>query len=148
MMALKILGVGSPFGDDTAGWQVVQSLHSCPGVVIEQQDRPGLGLIELMQGAEEVWIVDAMVSGGVPGTIHTLASDMFDDEDLYFSSHEMGVIQALQLAKALDMLPAQVTVYAIEINPEELSSQVAVAIDRLAGLLNARLLQRFQQPES
>lgn len=57
MKGIRILGVGSPMGDDQAGWLLVDalsrsSLRSQPGVKIEKLDRPGVSLIPLLANSD------------------------------------------------------------------------------------------------
>lgn len=57
MSVIKVLGIGSPFGDDQAGWKVAEALKQqlsvCPSISayvhIESIDRPGIRLIELIK---------------------------------------------------------------------------------------------------
>ncbi len=75
-----ILGIGSPAGDDQAGWLVVDALSELgldarEGVVLAKLDRPGANLVAKFESAEHVVLIDAMQSGelrparlaGIPG---------------------------------------------------------------------------------
>ncbi|WP_051131846.1 hypothetical protein [Legionella tunisiensis] len=63
MSELLILGIGSPFGDDRLGWEVVHLLqqkkalhiYSARQLQIMSCDRPGLNLLNLMQNARTVF---------------------------------------------------------------------------------------------
>jgi hydrogenase maturation protease len=124
---VRILGIGSPSGDDQAGWLTVDALRAsgmkaCDEMVIEKLDRPGANLIPLLENASWVILVDAMQSGGQPGRIQR-----FDQKDWPgychgLSSHGFGVLDALSLAQALGSLPPRLDLYGIEIgsaNPDE-----------------------------
>lgn len=111
MTRVAVLGVGSPFGADQLGWRAVDVLeHSLPvqlpGITFEWQrlDRPGPALLNAMDGADAVLVIDAVM--GLPdGTpIRPLALD----EPLAgdgISAHGFGVADALRLGEVLGMPP-------------------------------------------
>ena len=63
-----ILGVGSPFGDDRAGWVVAEAVRAsawfrsvAPGsVAAECLDRPGANLLTALEGVTHAVLIDAM----------------------------------------------------------------------------------------
>jgi len=83
MSKVHILGIGSPSGDDQAGWLTVDALAAC-GVhaehelVIEKLDRPGAGLVSRLD-SDWVILVDAMQGGAPPGTIRCFEQDTWPD---------------------------------------------------------------------
>ncbi|WP_131795000.1 hydrogenase maturation protease [Fluoribacter gormanii] len=147
MSLIKVLGIGSPFGDDQAGWKVAAELkqqivihpHIAPNLLIESHDRPGVRLIELIRGFNTIFIVDAVKSDSAIGTIHRFDRDALLDSEPRFSTHGISILQALQLANALNELPANLLFYGIEIDAisldETLSAHVEQAIKDLTRLL-------------
>lgn len=142
MTQIKVLGIGSPFGDDRAGWEVVLKLqqHSfLRDVAFEVLDRPGLGLLEQLQGVDVLYIVDAVQPKQFPGMIHVLTVEDVLAHQALFSTHDFGVAEALQLANAMNGLPARVCIYGIEMASTDantiLSAPVAAAVERLAAQL-------------
>lgn len=117
----RILGVGSACGDDCAGWLIVRALRAqrkeAPASDWEccELDRPGLALLNWLEGAAEVIIVDAMLSGAPLGQWRELA--LADLGSLYqpSSTHALGVAQALQVANALSALPPRLRVFGVEV---------------------------------
>ena len=69
---IRIIGIGSPFGDDAVGLEVARILAEAPPPDCEviAADRPGATLLELLDGAEAAILVDAVQSGNAPGLIH------------------------------------------------------------------------------
>jgi len=128
---VRIIGVGSPFGQDRLAWQVIESLeaagiqdHFPPGrLSLHSSDRPGAALLELMRGAEFVLIVDALQSGARAGTILCLNPDQLATTPGFISSHDFGVSAALELGLVLGDLPARVRVIAVEMDPGQSSSR-------------------------
>ncbi len=120
MTETLIIGVGNSFrGDDGAGLMAAQRLRelALPGVTVLEQSGEGAGLMAAWEGAESVIVVDAMQSGGEPGTVHRLA---IGDQPLpahfggNFSSHAFGVAEAIEMARLLGKLPARLIVFGIE----------------------------------
>jgi hydrogenase maturation protease len=134
----RIIGVGSPLGDDAAGLEVARRLAAAApeNVDVIASDRPGAGLVDLLEGAEEVLIVDAVRSGAPAGTLHELSlEDVAANGIRLASSHAFGVAEALALARELGRLPPRVRVLGIETSPEaglpnEFGATVGGAIDR------------------
>ena len=148
MSGVRILGIGSPSGDDQAGWLVVDTLLASGllaghGVVVEKLDRPGANLIRLLENASWVILVDAMQSNDQVGRIRR-----FDQKDWpgYYhglSSHGFGVLDALSLARELGSLPPRLDLYGIEIGSctpgDAPGAGVQDAARQLAQLIAAEL---------
>lgn len=147
MKSIKVLGIGSPFGDDQVGWRVAETLkqqlslhdHKAQDVNIESHDRPGIRLIELMSEASTIFIIDAVKSGSEAGTIHRFENNEIFESDNRFSTHDIGVSQALQLGCSLNALPANIILYGIEIDTIELGSNLSLCVERAIGLVVAQL---------
>lgn len=135
MNFIKILGIGSPFGDDQAGWKVVEILrkkHSdiYQNIKLKYCDRPGSRLIELIKGFDRVYLIDAVKTGDKVGTIHRLQNQEIDEYKNLMSTHHIGVAQALQLARALNELPKNIILYGIEIDNTEMCSIISEAVEQ------------------
>ncbi len=156
MKTIKVLGIGSPFGDDQAGWKVAEALkqqlsihlHRAPRICIESHDRPGVRLIELIRGVNTVIIIDAVKSDSVIGTIHRFQKDTLLDTENRFSTHGISILEALQLADALNELPANLLFYGIEIGTitvnATLSQRVEKAIADLARQLKNEMVNTYR----
>ncbi|HVB79379.1 MAG TPA: carbamoyltransferase HypF [Candidatus Binataceae bacterium] len=115
---IRIIGIGSPFGDDAAGLEVARMLAGLPPPNCEvlAADRPGAMLVDLLEGADAVILIDAVRSGAPPGTIHEFTFDELDRcATRLVSSHDLGVAAAIGLAHKLGRAPAVGTVIGIEI---------------------------------
>jgi hydrogenase maturation protease len=115
-LRIRIVGIGTEFGDDAAGPLVVQSLASGPALPVGVEaipcDRP-LELLDLLQGIDAAVLVDATRSGRPPGTVHEPAIDELC-EARPVSSHGMGVREALAMARALGRAPDRIAIIGIE----------------------------------
>lgn len=136
-MAVRIIGLGQrAAGDDGVGLCVLDALAANPpaGVELHPVADPAR-LVELLQGAERVVLVDAAVGAGPAGGVLALGLDELADAPLSpVSTHGIGVRQALELARVLagGALP-EVVLLAVAIEPPsgyatELSGPVARAV--------------------
>lgn len=151
---IRIFGIGSPLGDDQAGWLTIDALlaRGMGGdeMVIEKLDRPGANLIPLLDDAGWVILVDAMRSGNQPGCIKRFDARDWPAYGRGLSSHGLGVLDALLLARALGGLPPRLDLYGIEIGPagpgDKVGNAVQAAIRRLARHIAADLSTSVQLP--
>jgi hydrogenase maturation protease len=90
-----------------------------------------------MKGAHSVMLIDAVRSGQAPGTIHRLDASAGPIGSQMFprSSHALGTVDAIELARAMGVLPATVIVYGVEVGNTEvgqpLSPPAATALDQV-----------------
>ena len=141
MNKIRIIGIGSPSADDQTGWRVVDVLKGRlpPEVELIKHDRPGTGLILLLENARHVILIDAMQDGSAPGTIRHFSKDEWMDYRQGLSSHGVGVFDALMLARELGVLPETIELYGIEIGTampgESFSEAVMAAAENLADTI-------------
>jgi len=134
-----VIGIGNPWRrDDGAGLAVARLLAGTPGVdVLEREGEPA-SLIDAWDGADALWLVDAVSSGAAPGTVHRIdvAERELPAEFFRASTHHLGLAEAVELARALGRLPARTVFFGIEGSSfdagEGLSAEVAAAAPRVA----------------
>lgn len=137
-LPIRIVGLGSDQGDDAVGWSVVKAVNrklQNPAI----QGRcvaTGAALLELLDGQGTLVVVDAVCSGGVPGTLHRLTWPIDRLERMrHWSTHGLGLAEALPLAQTLGLLPPRVEVWGVEIDSSATHAHVAEAAGRLACAL-------------
>ena len=118
--AVVVIGVGNPDrGDDGVGPEVVGRLEgrvpAGVGLVRLAAADPA-GIIEAWSGAGRVVLVDAMVSGAVPGTIirFDASAAPLPAGVRLASTHVLGAETAVEMARALGRLPGRLVVYGVE----------------------------------
>jgi len=144
-----VIGVGNTYRhDDAAGLMVArrlkeQALSSCE---VREQAGEGTILMNLWKGAERVFVVDAVQSGTVPGTIHhfnaslhPLPAPIFRD-----STHAFGLIEAVELSRALRQLPSNLVIYGIEGKNFEAGIGLSPAVLDAVSDLAKRLPQEIE----
>jgi hydrogenase maturation protease len=115
---VRIVGVGNPWrSDDGAGLAVARALRgTIPGVEVLEREGEPAALIDAWEGAETVWVVDAVASGATPGTVHRFdaAGGPLPAALFGASTHLLGLADAVELARALGRLPDRLVVVGIE----------------------------------
>jgi hydrogenase maturation protease len=146
---IKVIGVGNAWrGDDAAGLLVARRLQAdhLPQVQISET----LGTLSAIQAAWQdaagVIVVDAVVSGGPPGTIHRFdghGDGMPVQLSRSPSSHGWGVAEALALGRLFQELPPVLIIYGIEgknFDPgQKVSPEVAAAIPAAADRIRQEI---------
>jgi len=137
---LRVIGLGSPQGDDQFGWRVLELLQqdAVPdSVELVVLDRPGVGLLPMLQGADNVLVVDAVDMAAQPGELLELdASDLLAEPDFKeLSSHGIGLIETFRLAQACEIKLAPIQLHLVQLGHlepfEPLSNPVQLAAQKL-----------------
>jgi hydrogenase maturation protease len=139
-----LIGVGNAWrGDDGAGLALARRVRELApaGVEVREVEGDATALVDAWSGAEHVVVVDAAESGAAPGSVRRFdaRSHPLPVHSVRSSTHAFGVSDAVELARALNRLPARLDVYAIEgasfVAGERLSAAVQRAVDELAASL-------------
>ncbi len=131
--AWSIFGIGSPIGDDQAGWQVATALRERdPELVRMESVRVPLDLLHVLDQCERIVIIDACRIIGIEEAGDRALPERILDCDRarvyqwhwpsaklssarWLNSHGVGVVQVLELADELGILPSEVIVFGIEV---------------------------------
>lgn len=152
---IKILGIGSPFGDDQVGWKIAEELMygdvlPCfipQYVQIEIHDRPGVRLLDIMNGAETVFIIDAVVSGNTIGQLYRLQDDEIQTLSQILSTHDIGIAETLRLGRSLNQLPNTIIFYGVEIDINNrvngFSKSIDAAIQQIKNSIETEIVASF-----
>ena len=143
-----MIGVGNAIrSDDAVGLAVARALADTVPEGVEVLEREGepTSLLAAWEGADAVWLVDAVSSGAAPGTVHRVdaTNEPLPAGFARTSTHHFGLPEAIELARTLDRLPARLVVYGVEgarfDTGDELTSEVAAAVPRVADAIRAEL---------
>ncbi len=152
-----IVGVGSPFGDDRAGWVAADMLSESPAVTrapgavhVAHCETPATLLLQDYGAAEALVVIDAVASGAPPGTVQRLSGAELGQTVAPWSSHGLRIVDALALGQAMHALPPQVLLYGVELESEErgeaLSESVARALPVLVRRVEDDLVDLLRAP--
>ncbi len=119
---IRVIGIGSPFGEDQLGWKVVEKLQKeyskdtmqDKHLLFLSLDRPGSALLEHLKNSDRIILIDALINTGQQGQVQCLTLEEIEQLNPgIISSHGIGVGETLKLAKALGYHP-QVTLIGME----------------------------------
>ena len=147
---LKVVGVGNAWrGDDAVGLAVVERLRGRlpAGVALLEREGEPTSLIDAWEGADAVWVVDAVRSGAAPGTVHRLdaTSAELPAELFRGSTHHLGLPEAVELARALERLPQRLVVLGVEGESFEAGQQLTAAVARAADQVAEQLVEEVAE---
>ncbi len=143
-----IVGCGNPeAGDDSVGLEIVRRLdeHGDCGCDLRAETAPGIELLELFPLADVILFVDAVVSGGAPGTLFltSLPSRELEARALgSLSNHGWGVGEVVKLADALGRPMPRLYLLGIEAGTvaqgaprsEVVEQAIALVVERVSAL--------------
>ncbi|WP_327045631.1 hydrogenase maturation protease [Microbispora sp. NBC_01189] len=118
-----VVGLGSDLrGDDAAGLAVARLLAGLhgdappPGVAVEACG-DAAALVEAWSGAALAIVVDAVRTGAAPGTVHHSLPSLpvpLPEAGWHGGTHSLGLVDAVDLGRALGRLPGELVVVGIE----------------------------------
>lgn len=141
-----VIGVGNRYRrDDAVGPTVIELLadRKPPGVRLVACDADPITLLECWSDVELAVVVDAVQwQPSAPGLIHR--ADLHRPPSAAtFSTHGLGVLDALGLARALDRAPSQLVAYLVEVADtgfgQKLSPSVRDALPRVVQAVLSEL---------
>lgn len=148
---IVVLGCGNLLaGDDGVGIEVLRRLEEeglPPEVALVEAGAPGLGLLDLMLGAEKAVIVDAVAGGGPSGeVVRWRGEELPPMPGRALSVHDIGIREALAWGRRAlpDAMPREVVVIGIRVAKTEawhmgLSPEVAAAVPEAARAVRAEI---------
>lgn len=142
-----IVGLGNRLrGDDAAGLMVADQLAG-HGVDVTRWEGEPVALLELWRGCDSVIVIDA-VAGAEPGRLWRLRSDAEELGAIFrgqTSTHLLGLGEVIELARALDRLPARLSLIGIEGTRFSLGAGPSAAVERAVADLVAALREEADQ---
>lgn len=142
---IRIIGLGSPFGDDRAGWLVVEALkpHIGPDIDAVALDRPGSALINWFSDVDRLILVDAVAGENTPGDIVEINDIAMLHQQDNVSSHQLDLAATLELARTLGQLPKHLSLYGIGVGEPD-TSVIGEAVSAGARRLAEHLIREIQ----
>jgi hydrogenase maturation protease len=144
---VRIIGVGSPMGDDAVAWEGVSNLRGRVGELAGVEFHAvggGERLLDLLDGKGSLLLIDALAGAAEPGVMHRFAwPDPRLDILQLGSTHGLRPAETLQLAAVLGVLPRKVVIIGIQVTTCKtgagLSAAVAAAIPEVVDCVVAEL---------
>lgn len=131
-----VIGVGNRWRrDDAAGLEVIEALRGRVGnsVVLVESDGEPTRLLDAFELSAKVMMVDAVVTGADPGTVHRFTdAELPNQMGIGQSSHLVQLVETIELGKLLDKLPNGLILIGIEAtdfdNGEGMTDVVAAGV--------------------
>jgi len=125
-------------GDDAAGPLAVDALRERGGhgLRLDVFEGDGAGLVERWTPEDAVLIIDAVlivdaVSGREPGALHVFShEDLLGGAARCVSTHGLGLLEAVRLARALGRMPAELWILGVEAASFEPGAEPSPAVRR------------------
>ena len=139
---MLIIGCGNrQRGDDGTGILVAEQLRES-GIEAITRIGEAADLIEAWKGADDVIVVDAVVTGAPVGTLRVWDGRApLAPVSTTASTHGFGVAEAIELARVLNRLPTRLRVYGVEgrrfESGAEMSPEVRGAIEEVVRKIMA-----------
>ena len=143
-----VLGLGNILlRDEGVGVRVVEALQCTalpPGVELFDGATAGLDLVDVLADRRKVIVIDAVDGGGEPGTVMRFrAEDLMPREGGAVSLHDLGLLEALAVARQLGIAPREIVIFGVRPHVVDsgldLSPEVARLVPRIAELVLAEL---------
>ena len=146
-----VFGIGHPDrADDAVGPAVAERVaaRDLPGVSVVPLVTP-LELIDAWTGCDIAVVVDAARTGSPDGsvTVHRVRDVSWPASSRALNTHALGLVDAIELARALDQLPRELVVVGIEAGNVQIgapmSAPTRAAIDAGVDAVIGALSQCF-----
>lgn len=136
---MRVICCGTRYrGDDCAGLLVADRLHQL-GVEACTCTGEATDLLQAMTDAEEILVIDAVVTGVPAGTIHECHDCTTEFEHNSSTTHSLGVAEGIALARVLGRLPQRLHIYSIEAKKFEVGEDASVEVRQAAGEVAHRI---------
>jgi hydrogenase maturation protease len=148
MRQVLVLCCGNPdCADDAAGPLVARDLRQM-GIQAHEHRGDALSLIEAWRSADDVILVDALVTGKRSGTLTILnaGSTPSNTWARLGSSHGLGLAEAMALSRALGCLPRRLILCGIEARRFDLGQPPSKAVERGAERAARRIYEYCIDP--
>lgn len=133
-MRKLILGLGNPIlSDDSIGFKVTEALENqMEGFDVKRSSQFGFNLLEILEGYDLCFIIDAIVTGESYGKIHVLSFEDARKTRHFLSSHELDLQSSLRMAEEAGYTLPRIVTLGVEVKSvEEFSENLSPELNAL-----------------
>ncbi len=148
---LLIIGIGNMLRrDDGVGIifarKLAQHLRSA-SFRIHEHSGEGTSLMDLWRGFSRAAVIDAVALGGEPGTLYRFDAGMekVPSDFFRYSSHAFGLAEAIELSRALEILPQRFLVFGIQGKDFSFGFGLSPEVDRAVDYYFPIVLEQFKE---
>lgn len=144
------VGVGNPMRQDDGVGPWLADRLAAGGLRAKAWTGDGAWLIDLFAREPALVLIDATRSGAAPGTIHRLDAFAEPLPRPFFanSTHEFGLAEAVEVARRLGLLPAELRVVGIEGAAFGPGTGLSPEVECAALALEVELLEAVRQGDA
>jgi hydrogenase maturation protease len=148
--SILVLGIGNlVMSDDGAGVMVVQKLrkdyHLPPEVAVMDGGTLGLDILPHLEGIERLIVVDALETGGPPGTRIRLAdAEIPLALETKVSAHQMGLKDLLSVALLMGHAPAEMVLLGVQPGNSDMGTELTPAVETQIEILMKNVLMELE----
>ena len=150
MKTSVVIGIGNPvIADDALGIEVARSVQKQliddQQVAVTEVYNGGLELMEAMVGFDSAFVIDAIVTGSAPGTIHRLTVDEIGDCRNTSTTHSGSLTVALEFGRLSGVkLPDTILIWAVEAGDiSTFREELTLEVKRAAPVVAAEILHEL-----
>jgi len=145
-----VIGIGNAYrSDDGAGLVAAQRLKNqrLKSFRALEHNGGGTDLMDCWKGADTVILLDAVLSGAKPGTLHRWNATRRPLPARTFrgSSHAFSLVAAVELARVLGRLPQHLIVYGVEGRDFRAGTGLSSETEEAVSDLVRRVLREVRQ---
>jgi hydrogenase maturation protease len=145
-----VIGIGNRYrSDDAAGLEAARRIAGAApdGVAVIELEGEPMSLLDAWGEAETVYVVDAVSSGGEPGTVYRFDSRIESPpaQFCHRGTHAFSVADVVELARALDRLPRRLIAFGIEGGAFGAGLEVSPEAERGVRDVAGRLLSELRE---
>lgn len=151
MMSILVLGIGNPImSDDAVGGLLLERLalryRFPPGVKLLDGDTLGPALLPQLEGVEKLLVLDAVETGGPPGTLIRLAdAEIPRVLSVKLSPHQQGLSDLLAIAGLQGWSPGKVVVWGIQPASLEMGLELSPPVAAQMDALTVRVIEELRR---
>jgi hydrogenase maturation protease len=140
-----VVGIGNRMrGDDAAGLVALDRLEGRVGATVRLVACSGdvSQLIDAWRSADRAVVIDAVVSGCEPGTLHIVdGRNGLPSRWRPSSTHLIGLAEAIELAWALEVMPSELTIIGVEAGGTALGEALSPPVDGTVDVIVERVAE-------
>ena len=144
-----VIGIGNEDrSDDGVGPRVARAVLEELGTTIRVSEVPGpvTDLLDLWRDADDVYVIDAVQSGGRAGELHRfeVGSSPLPSRLGATSTHGLSLADAVALAESLDSKPHRLVIYGVEAANLAAGGTLSPAVESAIPLVARRLIEEIR----